>query len=212
MFIGVVGCIGVGKSYLTAALAERLGYRAYFEPVKENPYLDDYYADPKRYACIMQFFMLTQRFKQHLEIQDLRRRDIGVIQDQIIYGDTIYAKLNHYFGHMDNRDYGNYDSHWKTLEPLLQIPDVVIHLDSTVDTALKRISERGRESEQAISRDYLEKLCELFTHWTNSVQHRTKLIRLDWNAFRPVEDVVTEIEQQLNVQLPLRVVQPVTTN
>lgn len=94
MFIGIVGCMGVGKSRLTEALAKHLGYKAYFEPVKENPYLDDYYADPKRYACVMQFFMLTHRFRQHLEVQKLSAQDIGIVQDQIIYGDVIYAQLN----------------------------------------------------------------------------------------------------------------------
>lgn len=209
MFIGVVGCIGVGKTNLTKKLSERLGYRAFFEPVKENPYLDDYYADPKRYACIMQFFMLTQRFKQYMEIQDLCQRDIGVVQDQIIYGDTIYAQLTHHFGYMDERDYQNYASHFSTLEPLIQVPDVVIHLDTTVENALARIKERGRASEKGISQEYLEKLCELFTGWTDSIQDRTKLIRLDWNTFRPIDEVVTEIESQLKVQLPLRVMEAV---
>src|SRR5262245_2301518 len=143
MFIGIVGCMGVGKSRLTQALADRLGYRAYFEPVSTNPYLDDFYADMKRYACIMQFFMLTQRFKQHLEIQQLHKNDIGVVQDQIIYGDIIYAKLTHRLGFMDDRDYMNYASHFTTLEPLLQLPDVVIHLTTSVDNAMERIKQRG---------------------------------------------------------------------
>lgn len=205
MFIGIVGSIGVGKTRLTEALAQRLGYRAYFEPVKENPYLDDFYANMKRWACIMQFFMLTHRFRQHLEIQDLRKKDISVVQDQIIYGDVLYATLTHELGFMDNRDFLNYSSHFETLRPLLILPDVVIHLETTVDNALKRIRQRGRASERAIDAKYLESLNRLFSEWTASVENTTQLLRLDWNTFQPVEDVVKQIERKLEIQLPLPV-------
>lgn len=205
MFIGIVGCIGVGKSRLTEALAKRLGYRTFFEPVKENPYLDDFYADPKRWALTMQFFMLTQRFKQHIEIQDLVKDNIGVVQDQIIYGDVLYATLNHRFGNIDERDFANYSSHFEALRPFLHIPDVVIHLDTSVDTALQRINSRGRPSEKSISREYLEALCGLFEEWVDSVKDKTTVLRLDWTTFQPTEEVVKEIENRLQIQLPLPV-------
>ncbi|MBI3573308.1 MAG: deoxynucleoside kinase [Candidatus Kerfeldbacteria bacterium] len=203
MYIGVVGCMGVGKSTLTKALADRLGYRAYYEPVKENPYLDDFYADMKRYACIMQFFMLTQRYKQHMEIQALRDKDIGVVHDQIIFGDYIYGTLTHRMGFMDERDYHNYSSHFDTLRPTLRLPDVVIHLKTDLPTTIKRIQERGRESEKTIDPNYLQGLTDLFATWVDSVRDQTNVIDLDWNTFQPVEDVVKNIERQLNVQLPL---------
>lgn len=205
MFIGIIGPIGVGKSTLTKALAERLNYRPFFEPVVENPYLDDFYADMKRYATIMQFFMLTQRFKQHQEIQELRQRDIGVVQDLLIFGDVIYATLTHQLGFMDRRDYENYRSHFNVLRPLLSLPDVVIHLRTTPDQALARIKERGRPSEKGIDAHYLQALINLFDEWTNSVRTKTTVIDLDWNTFQPIDDVVKHIEQQLNVQLPLPV-------
>lgn len=205
MFIGIVGCIGVGKSKLTEALAKRLGYRAYFEPVKENPYLDDFYADGKRWSFEMQIFMLTQRFRQHLEIQELRKKDIGVVQDQIIFGDVIYGQLTHDVGLMDNRDYANYRAHFETLRPLLQLPDVVIHLDIPVEQALHRIKQRGRTSEQGITPQYLERLSELFTTWVDSVTDKTTVLRLDWSTFQPVSDVVKTIEKKLEIQLPLPV-------
>ncbi len=205
MFIGIVGSIGVGKTRLTTALAERLSYRAYLEPVRENPYLDDFYADMARYACLMQFFMLTRRFRQHLEIQELREKGVGVVQDQIIFGDVLYAQLTHELGYMDDRDFSNYRTHFETLQPLLRLPDVVIHLETTTDQALTRISERGRTSERAIDRRYLEALQRIFESWVASVEGRTTVLRLDWNTFQPVEDVVRAIEAKLNVTLPLPV-------
>lgn len=207
MFIGIVGCIGVGKSRLTKALVDHLHYRAFYEPVKENPYLDDFYADPKRYACIMQFFMLTQRFKQHLEIQELSRHNINVVQDQIIYGDVLYATLTHQFGYMDDRDFANYSSHFDALRPLLKLPDAIIHLDVDVTTALQRIHERHRPSELSISREYLTALSKLFTDWTDSVASQTHVIRLDWSNYQNVDQVIRQVEKKLDVQLTL----PITT-
>ncbi|MEK7538134.1 MAG: deoxynucleoside kinase [Patescibacteria group bacterium] len=208
MFIGVVGCMGVGKSRLTEALAGHLGYRAYFEPVKENPYLDDFYADAKRWSFEMQIYMLTSRFRQHLEVQALTTKDIGVVQDQIIYGDVLYAELTHQFGFMDDRDFANYKNHFATLRPLLQLPDVIINLETSIDTVYDRIHNRGRVSEKKISREYLAGLTKLFADWTASVEDKTKVIHLDWTTFQPVEQVVKEIERQLEIQLPLPVAVP----
>lgn len=210
MYIGIIGCMGVGKSRLTAALAERLGYRAFYEPVKENPYLDDFYADPKRWACIMQFFMMTHRFRQHLEIQELVSHDINVVQDQIIYGDVIYAELNHLVGNMDQRDYGNYREHFDAIRPLLKLPDVVVNLETSIAMVRRRIHERGRPSEQKISPHYLTTLTDLFAQWAAAVEDKTKVIHLDWTTFQPVDEVVKEIEKQLEIQLPLPVSATVT--
>ncbi len=61
MFIGVAGLIGAGKSTLTKSLADRLGYKAYFEPVESNPYLEDFYKDISRWTFNMQLFLLAHR-------------------------------------------------------------------------------------------------------------------------------------------------------
>ncbi len=44
MFIGISGIIGAGKTTLTTNLAKEVNYPTYYEPVKENAYLTDFYA------------------------------------------------------------------------------------------------------------------------------------------------------------------------
>ena len=44
-FIAVAGNIGVGKSTLVKLLSENLNWTPFYEPVTENPYLEDFYAD-----------------------------------------------------------------------------------------------------------------------------------------------------------------------
>lgn len=205
MYIGIVGSIGVGKTRLAEALAGRIGYRAFFEPVERNPYLDDFYANPQRYFCLMELFILGQRFREHLEIQELLANDVGIVQDQILFGDALYAKLGHKLGLMDDRDYLNYTTHFDTLQRFLRVPDVIVHLDASVESALQRIEERGRASEKKISADYIRSLSQLFAEWVDGVRDKAQVVRLDWNTYQPVDEVVRTIEQQLDVQLILPV-------
>ena len=57
-FIAVAGNIGVGKSTLVTLLSERLGWKPFFEPVEENPYLADFYQDMRSWAFHSQIYFL----------------------------------------------------------------------------------------------------------------------------------------------------------
>ena len=50
MHIAIAGNIGSGKTTLTKKLAKRYGWIPHFEPVDNNPYLADYYADMDRWS------------------------------------------------------------------------------------------------------------------------------------------------------------------
>jgi deoxyadenosine/deoxycytidine kinase len=67
-FVAVAGNIGVGKTNLTTLLANHLGWRAYYEPVIDNPYLDDFYCDMERWSFHLQVFFLSKRFAIHREM------------------------------------------------------------------------------------------------------------------------------------------------
>jgi len=203
MHIAIVGCIGVGKSQLTESLSQQLGFRGFYEPVKENPYLDDFYAEPQRHAAIMQFFMLTARFRQHLAIQELRGHGVGTVQDQPIFGDVLYGQLAHEFGFMSDRDYSTYRDHFEAIRPMLRLPDVVVHLNASLDTILQRVKERGRASEQTIDPAYLRRLAQLFHEWSISVREQTAVLDLDWNSFQPVEQIAEQVQEKLAIQLRL---------
>src|SRR4051812_37545484 len=66
--IAIAGNMGVGKSTLTAALAERLDADAWYETVDDHPYLERFYEDMKRWSFQSQFFFLSQAFSQHCTI------------------------------------------------------------------------------------------------------------------------------------------------
>ena len=182
-FIGVAGNIGVGKTTLTRELAKELGWKAYFEPVIENPYLDDFYKDMRRWAFHLQIYFLSKRFQSQLEIN---QSTSSCIQDRTIYEDVeIFAWTLHQQGSMDDRDYQNYRDFFSMMTDHLRPPDVIIYLRADVDTLLRRIANRGRDCERTIKREYLESLNHAYDHWASSAQKITRFAVLDSTNFDP---------------------------
>ena len=87
--IVVDGVVGVGKSTLQRIMVEEFGYVPFEEPVVNNPILDKFYYDRKRYSFPLQVFFLNERFK-HIKIAS--KIDNAVL-DRSIYGDLIFAKM-----------------------------------------------------------------------------------------------------------------------
>ena len=85
MHIAVAGNIGSGKTTLTKMLAKRYGWEPRFEPVDNNPYLDDFYADMERWSFNLQIYFLNKRFKEVVEIS---KYDGYIIQDRTIFEDA----------------------------------------------------------------------------------------------------------------------------
>jgi deoxyadenosine/deoxycytidine kinase len=167
-FVAVAGNIGVGKSTLTALIAQRLGWEPCYEAFEENPYLADFYQDMPRWSFHSQAFFLSRRLQQH---HDLLERDCSVIQDRSVYEDAeVFAYNLFNQGHMTNRDWHTYWELYHTLCLLLTPPNLVLYLKASVPTLMRRIAQRGRDYEQNISPAYLEQLNGLYDRW---VQHFT---------------------------------------
>ena len=54
--ITIAGTVGVGKSTLTQALADKLNFKTSFENVDHNPYLDKFYDDFERWSFHLQIY------------------------------------------------------------------------------------------------------------------------------------------------------------
>ena len=163
LFVAVAGNIGAGKSSLTRLLAERFGWKPYFESVDDNPYLADFYADMKRWSFHLQMYFLANRFKNHKQMVE---SGISVIQDRSIYEDAeIFARNLYEMGNMERRDYENYVSLFHVMMDYLKPPDLMIYLQTSVETLLGQIARRGRSYEQTIQRSYLELLNRHYEDW-----------------------------------------------
>ncbi|PVH25028.1 deoxynucleoside kinase [Sphingobacterium corticibacter] len=176
MHIAVVGNIGAGKTTLTELLARHLKYEPQFEAVENNPYLEDFYGDMKRWAFNLQIFFLNSRFRHIVELQN---RNIDMIQDRTIYEDAyIFAENLFDMGLMSARDFENYSNIFQSIVHYIKPPDLLIYLRASVPTLVNNIQKRGRDYESGIRLDYLSKLNEKYEKWIGNYKEG-KLLILD---------------------------------
>jgi deoxyadenosine/deoxycytidine kinase len=162
-FIAVAGNIGVGKSTLVGLLAERLGWKPFYEPVSENPYLADFYRDMRAWSFHSQIFFLTRRLRIHRQLLD---HPTSAIQDRSVYEDAeVFAQNLYRQGLLDERDYISYRELYQVLAEFLPPPDLVIYLRASVATLVDRIQLRGRDYERQITAAYLGQLNDLYEEW-----------------------------------------------
>ncbi len=144
-------------------LSDHLGWKPYFEPVSENPYLADFYDDMGRWAYKSQLYFLSDRLGMHKSLQDYRG---SVVQDRSVYEDAhIFAKNLHRRGYIEERDFATYWRLYEVLADLLELPDVIIYLRASLPTLKTRIAMRNRDFEQAIPDEYLLELNVLYEEW-----------------------------------------------
>jgi deoxyadenosine/deoxycytidine kinase len=185
-FVAIAGNIGVGKTNLTTLLANHLGWRAYYEPVIDNPYLDDFYQDMARWAFHLQVFFLSKRFEIHREMVSSGG---PCIQDRTIYEDKeIFATTLHRRGFMSNRDFENYTALFDAMTSFLRTPDLIVYLRADVPTLLDRIRCRGRDCEHDISGDYLEALNGAYEEWSERASGVTRVVTLETESLDLVRD------------------------
>jgi len=174
MHVIIAGNIGVGKSSLTARLANAFGWLPFFETADENPYLADFYADMPRWGFHSQLFFLSRRVQAQMAlIGSLQHDRRSVVQDRSLYEDAeIFAENLYQQGVLDVRDYATYRALYQGMCALLPPPDLLIYLRADVPTLLSRIALRGRTFEQGIAPQYLTSLNGLYeewiTHWDRS--------------------------------------------
>ncbi|MCD4689979.1 deoxynucleoside kinase [bacterium] len=192
-FVAVAGNIGVGKTHLTTLLANHLGWRAYYEPVINNPYLNDFYSDMNRWSFHLQVYFLSKRFEIHREMVG---SDEPCIQDRTIYEDKeIFATTLYRQGFMPERDYENYTDLFDTMTSFLRTPALIVYLRARVDTLLDRIGCRGRDCERAIDPAYLEALNAAYEDWSERAKVETTVLTIETDTMDLVsdEDAIHEV-------------------
>lgn len=201
MHIAIAGNIGAGKTSLTKLLAKHYKWNPLYEDVVENPYLEDFYNSMERWSFNLQVYFLNTRFRQ---ILDIRASGKTTIQDRSIYEDAyIFAPNLHSMGLMTNRDFENYKSLFNLMESVVEGPDLLIYLKSSIPNLVSQIHKRGREYESSISIDYLSKLNERYDNWIKGYK-KGKLLIIDVDNLNFVDKpedlgkIITKIDAELN--------------
>lgn len=184
MHIAIAGNIGSGKTTLTKMLAHRYGWTPRFEPVDDNPYLSDFYADMNRWAFNLQIYFLNKRFK---EVVEFSRSTETIIQDRTIFEDAmIFAPNLHDQGYMSDRDFANYRDLFDLMISLVKLPQLMIYIRSSIPTLVKHIEKRGRNFEKTIRIDYLTGLQQHYEDWIRD--YKGDLLIVDGDKLNFEED------------------------
>ena len=198
--VAVAGNIGAGKSSLTQIISDYFKWEAYYERVDDNPYLADFYQDMRRWSFNLQIFFLSTRFNQQRMIE---LSPYSVAQDRSIYEDAeIFARNLYEMSLMSGRDYKNYTELFKIMTTYLRPPDLLVYLRASVPTLVRHIQSRGRDFENSIRIEYLERLNVLYDEWIERYHFGPKLI-IEADVYDFVkhsndrQDVIGRIESRL---------------
>ncbi|MET1203040.1 deoxynucleoside kinase [Enterococcus faecalis] len=191
--IVLAGTIGAGKSSLTALIANRLGSEAFYESVDDNEVLPLFYAEPEKYAFLLQIYFLNKRFDS---IKQALTHENNVL-DRSIYEDSLLFHLNADLGRANETEVKVYDD---LLQNMLQElpyaahkkrPDLLVHIRISFPKMLERIKKRGRPYEQIETDptlyDYYKMLNERYDQWYEDYDESPK-IQIDGDKYDFVED------------------------
>lgn len=204
--ISVAGNIGVGKTTLVQRISELLHFEAFPEPVALNPYLEDFYREPRRWSFPLQVVFFTQKLKL---LQCLQQSPHHRVLDRTLQEDAeVFAATQAQAGYMDERDWNAYQELYRAIEPTVGLPDLILYLQADVDFLMYRIRRRSRAAEKPIEQSYLEMLNQACDSWIESVSQRTRVLRiraLDYESgpdLRRLDFLVRDIERMLARTIP----------
>ena len=199
MHIAIAGNIGSGKTTLTKMLAAHYGWTPRFESVDYNPYLADFYEDMERWSFNLQIYFLNKRFKDVVEISQSQE---VIIQDRTIYEDArIFAPNLHAMGLMSTRDFENYSDLFDLMMSLVNPPDLLIHLRSSIPNLVSQIQKRGREYEKSIRIDYITGLNDRYEKWIAGYSHKLLILDVDEIKFENHPEDFRKVTDKIDAEL-----------
>lgn len=199
--IAIAGNIGAGKTSLVEFLTNTYNITPFYEPNDENPYLEDFYKDMKRWAFHSQLYFLSNKFRIHQQVDSTPG---VVVQDRTIFEDVeIFATALHQMKQINKRDWTTYHDFYQSITASIKPPDLMIYLKCSIRTIRKRIKIRGRKMEQAIPLSYIRRLDKLYENWIKNYT-MSKVLVIDSGKLDYMCDFVDRLDvmQQIELLLP----------
>ena len=192
--VAIDGPIGVGKTSLVEMLARRFHGTKILEDV-DNPFLPDFYKRKKGSAFQTQLFFLLSRYQQQGELAQIDLFTTLVVADYHFPKDKIFACLN-----LDDSELMIYDRLYTLLSETVPRPDLVIYLQGSLETCMRRIKKASRSIEKGITPEYVAQLIEAYNYYFYHYEE-TPLLVVNTNEIdfvnRPADfdDLVAQIQQ-----------------
>src|SRR5687767_2821916 len=128
MYIALEGPPGAGVSALAQKLSQAMGARLVRDPTAENPFLDGFANDPKRFGFQAQLFARG-----------------GVVADYLFARDRLWARLV-----LDADELRLYEKVYALLDAQVPRPDLVVYLTARPEVLRARIKRRVKPTDRVI--------------------------------------------------------------
>lgn len=191
--IAIEGVLKSGKTKLANSLAQKIGGRVIFDRL-ENPYMKDFYDEKEGAALLAQLVFLVNRNYQQSRLMQRDLFEERVICDYIIEKDKIYA-----YQTLTDDELIVYEKIYSILADRVARPDLIIYLQISLPSLLKRIAKEGSALEKNISEKYLEDILEAFDYFFFNYQAAPLLVvkadDLDFSREEDIMDIVDKIKE-----------------
>ncbi|MBC7350068.1 MAG: deoxynucleoside kinase [Candidatus Aminicenantes bacterium] len=191
--IAIEGVFRSRKTLLAHLLAQKIGGQLVLDETV-NPYLRDFYNEKEGAAFLAQLIFLANRYHQQSR---LLQRDLfldRIICDYLIEKDKIYA-----YQTLTDDELQVYERIYGILAERVPRPDLVIYLQISVNTLIRRIEKEGNSLEKDISEKYLEDIVEAYDYFFFNYKATPLLVvkadDLDLSQEQEVWDLVEQIKQ-----------------
>jgi deoxyguanosine kinase len=153
-FIAIEGNIGAGKTSLSKKIAHDYNAKLILERFADNPFLPKFYKDAVRYAFPLEMSFLADRYQQISD--DLSQLDLFkdfIVSDYDVFKSLIFSKIT-----LQEDEFKLYRKLFNLMYKDLRKPDLYVYLYQNTERLQENIKKRGRDYEQNIDNDYLEKI------------------------------------------------------
>lgn len=153
-FLVIEGNIGAGKTTLAKMIAEEFDANLVLEQFADNPFLPKFYKDQERYSFPLELSFLADRYNQ------IKKQVFNPdLFHHLLVADYFFAKSAIFAQNTLKEDeYRLFRQIFDIVFESMPKPDLYVYLHADTSQLLKNIKLRGREYEQNISQEYLEKI------------------------------------------------------
>jgi deoxyadenosine/deoxycytidine kinase len=191
--IAIEGLLKSGKTRLANILAQRIGGKVIFDRL-ENPYIKDFYDEKEGAAFLAQLVFLVNRYHQQSRLLQRDLFEERVICDYLFEKDKIYA-----YQTLTDEELIVYERIYSILSERVAKPDLIIYLQLSLPTLLRRINKQGSDLEKNISEKYLEDILGAFDYFFFNYQAAPLLVvradELDFEREEDLSDIIEKIKQ-----------------
>ena len=171
-YIAIEGNIGAGKTTLTNMIAAEFNAKKVLERFADNPFLPKFYEDKERFAFPLEMSFLADRYQQLSD--DLAQFDLFknfIVSDYYIFKSLIFAQVT-----LQNDEYFLYRKMFDIMYKEISKPDLYVYLYQKSDRLIENIKKRGRDYEQNITAQYLDKIHKGYSTFINTEQSLNTII------------------------------------